>query len=55
MGCGCNKNKNSNVTRVTAYRKKHLGYSNVKNKPSKTKEQLRAELIERMRRATGGK
>jgi len=51
MGCGCNKKKNTNATRVKAYRNKHLGLKSVNiNKPKKSKEQLRKELIDRIRK-----
>jgi hypothetical protein len=48
MGCSC---KNKKKSSVKSYKKKHLGYRNVSlNKPTKTKEQLRLELIARIRR-----
>jgi len=53
MACGCN-NKNSGNNTMKAYRNKHRNTTKIHfNKPSKTKEQLRQELIERMNKATG--
>lgn len=53
MGCSCKNKKNGKTSSLQAYKKKHLSYKNVSfNKPSKTKEQLRQELIDRIRRIT---
>jgi hypothetical protein len=52
MGCGCKNNKGGSKT-IRAYKNKNRYTSKINfNKPTKTKEQLRQELIERMRRAT---
>lgn len=50
MACSC-KNKNKNTTSIKAYKQKTLSSVIVNyDKPSKTKEQLRLELLERMRK-----
>lgn len=52
MGCRC-KNKNGTKT-IRAYKDKHRYTTKLNfNTTSKTKEQLRQELIERMNRAAG--
>ena len=51
MSCSCNNKSGKNVK---AYRNKHrYNSTSTSIKPTKTKEQLRQELIERMKRATG--
>lgn len=55
--CGCNKNKKtSSTTTMNAYKTANSSVKTTNfNSPTKTKEQLRLELIERMRKITNGK
>jgi hypothetical protein len=54
--CGCKGKKTSSTTTMNAYKQKNAIVKTTNfNSPSKSKEQLRLELIERMRKVTGGK